>query len=580
MYSDIASARAGAAAANEPALQQRTPPPRKGARATFRSQAPAGTLTFRKRVFQTLEEPSSSALAKLIASVVLFFIILSVVAYIAGTLLEFTGPDGETGSCPLEDGTYQLGGYYTTPDGTPLLPLQACIPDGWPSPPQPPPPPAQPLPPPAEPPSEPVFVFFEPAKLQRVSLFGIVDDSDVDSDGEAGSPSDSLPDSPSPDPVYAPSTDALPPCAPCVWPSADFWACVELVCVMVFTVEYLARLLTCPAGRRGAWVVEPLNVVDVVAILPWYAEQIVGSASGNTQVVRALRLLRIFRISKASKKFALLHIFMRTMQRSWNPLGLTALLVAIACILFSSLVWFAERGEWDPESKQWLREDGSPSPFVDIPSTMWWCIVTFTTVGYGDMSPVTPWGQASGVLAMFAGLLVIALPSSVIGTNFEETFAERTLSERLEQQGLGSIEEVDEGTMRTEARLATSWDAKSPDGGLSIRDLEMVQHIFPRWEARARDMVLFTEQIGGLLHQLESTCEAVEAVCNRHAINSPAQSSAKHLQLPTSPRDIKGLAKRYSGSNVLGFAADDAGPAGAPAAVPADRRSKLLGDGD
>ena len=119
-----------------------------------------------------------------------------------------------------------------------------------------------------------------------------------------------------------------------------------------------------------------------------------------------------------------------------NPLGLTALLTTLAAILCSSLVWFAERGEWDAESRQWLRDDGSPSPFVDIPTTMWWCIVTFTTVGYGDMSPVTPWGQASGVLAMFAGLLVIALPSSVIGTNFEATFAERTLSERLEQQVL------------------------------------------------------------------------------------------------------------------------------------------------
>tara|TARA_B110001452_G_scaffold120877_1_gene100325 strand:+ start:200 stop:547 length:348 start_codon:yes stop_codon:yes gene_type:complete len=115
----------------------------------------------------------------------------------------------------------------------------------------------------------------------------------------------------------------------------------------------------------------------------------------------------------------------------------------------------------------------------------------------------------------------------------------------------------------------------------------MVHQIFPRWEARARDMVLFTEQIGGLLHQLEATCEAVEDVCNRHAINSPAASSAKHLQLPTSPRDIKGLAKRYSGSNVLGFDsdADAAAPAGAPAASPgpADRKrrkSKLLSDGD
>ena len=320
MFTGMASARAGAAAAHE---LGRRPPDAAAKRWIRRSKfmsvnvknnAPAETVPLRKRIFQTLEEPSSSWLAKLIALVVLFFIILSVVAYIAGTLLAFTGPDGETGSCPLEDGM-SLGGYYTMPDGTPVLPLEACDPDAWPSPPPPTPPPSQPLSPPGEPP---VFDFFAPVQLERVTLLGILTNSDSDSDA----PSDASPTDASPDDPSAPSSSAdgaLPPCARCAWPDAALWALVELVCVMVFTVEYVARLLTCPAGQRLAWAAEPLNVVDVVAIVPWYFERVAGAASGNTQVVRALRLLRIFRISKASKKFALLHIFMRTMQKSVDP---------------------------------------------------------------------------------------------------------------------------------------------------------------------------------------------------------------------------------------------------------------------
>ena len=66
-------------------------------------------------------------------------------------------------------------------------------------------------------------------------------------------------------------------------------------------------------------------------------------------------------------------------------------------------MWFAERGEWDDEAGIWVRPDGNESPYASIPVGMWWALVTFTTVGYGDMAPITPWGQFFGVMAMMAG---------------------------------------------------------------------------------------------------------------------------------------------------------------------------------
>ena len=84
-------------------------------------------------------------------------------------------------------------------------------------------------------------------------------------------------------------------CTPCSFPDAAWWARLEMLCAIVFSIEYVSRLLCCPTARLPSWVVEPLNVLDLVSIAPWYLEQFVIEQGTHTQVVRALRLLRIFR---------------------------------------------------------------------------------------------------------------------------------------------------------------------------------------------------------------------------------------------------------------------------------------------
>lgn len=94
-------------------------------------------------------------------------------------------------------------------------------------------------------------------------------------------------------------------------------------------------------------------------------------------------------------------------------------------LIFSSLLWYAEKGLYDEATGVFVRSDGSESPFGSIPAAFWWSVVTMTTVGYGDTYPVEPAGKLVATLAMVSGILVLALPLTIIGTNFSAVYEER-----------------------------------------------------------------------------------------------------------------------------------------------------------
>ena len=108
--------------------------------------------------------------------------------------------------------------------------------------------------------------------------------------------------------------------------------------------------------------------------------------------------------------------------------ALQIFLVILTLVLFSTIIYFFEGprlgSTYDPTRKQWVRVDGSPSPFESIPASMWWCLVTMTTVGYGDVYPVTFIGQLTAMLVMFWGLVVLSLPITIVGANFDEEYRE------------------------------------------------------------------------------------------------------------------------------------------------------------
>jgi len=206
-------------------------------------------------------------------------------------------------------------------------------------------------------------------------------------------------------------------------PNAEPYSSIEFFCIVVFTLEYLMRICSCCAGPGLLhFLVAPMNVVDLAAILPWYISKFIGSAIKGLSVLRVLRLTRVLRIFKMGRNFQGLILLLHTFKRSAAALLMLVFFVGLSLIVFATLIFHAESGTWDAHRKQYLRADGQQTPFESIPSSMWWCIVTMTTVGYGDHYPITWPGKLVAILTMFCGLLVLSLPITIIGANFDELY--------------------------------------------------------------------------------------------------------------------------------------------------------------
>jgi len=171
------------------------------------------------------------------------------------------------------------------------------------------------------------------------------------------------------------------------------------------------------------------NVVDLISILPFYVEIILAALNLDSQlsylsVLRLFRLTRITRIFKMSKNLEGLIMLSKSLKKSGPALLMLFAFMGIAGVFFATLIFTFESGHYDTYRRQYVREDGSPSPFESIPTSLWWTIITMTTVGYGDQYPVSTAGKVIAVLTMFCGLVVLSLPITIIGANFDDEFRE------------------------------------------------------------------------------------------------------------------------------------------------------------
>lgn len=199
---------------------------------------------------------------------------------------------------------------------------------------------------------------------------------------------------------------------------------IEDVCITIFTIEFALRVYSTPSFRT--FITTPLNLIDLLAILPFYVELVAGGTGGGTAaILRIIRLIRIFRIFKVARYLPWLRVFAAALSSSVQPLVMLVFVVLIGVIIFASCIYYAERGEWSDAAGTYVRVvdgEASPSPYSSIPASMWWAIITMTTVGYGDMYPITGVGKLIASLAALSGILVIAIPITIISTNFNAEY--------------------------------------------------------------------------------------------------------------------------------------------------------------
>ena len=184
----------------------------------------------------------------------------------------------------------------------------------------------------------------------------------------------------------------------------------------VFTVEYLLRVYSCtadesyshPVWGRIKFILTPMAIVDLVAIVPYVLVSLVASEANEAAAALMLRMLRLLKLFRYSHS---LTVFARVLRQKADQLIAAFFVTGVLLVFSSSLVYFAERG-------------AQPEAFPSIPATMWWGIVTLTTVGYGDISPVTPLGQLFGAITAVVGIGIVALPSGILASGFIEEFAQ------------------------------------------------------------------------------------------------------------------------------------------------------------
>lgn len=178
----------------------------------------------------------------------------------------------------------------------------------------------------------------------------------------------------------------------------------DIICVAWFTLEFIIRLSFCP--KKLQFFKKPMNWIDFGAIIPFYLDLFISESNIKTIVVlRVVRLIRVFRIFKLSRHSYGLQILGHTLKSSFSELFLLAFFLSIGVVIFSSIIYYAER-------------DLPGTKFVTIPESFWWAVVTMTTLGYGDMTPKSWEGRIVGSLCAISGVLMIALPVPVIVSNF------------------------------------------------------------------------------------------------------------------------------------------------------------------
>lgn len=188
----------------------------------------------------------------------------------------------------------------------------------------------------------------------------------------------------------------------------------DLISVIIFTIEYLLRIWTADqepnAHRHPAlrYIFSAEGIIDFLSIIPFYLPFL----GLDLRLLRILRIIRLFRLFKLARYVSALTLVTGVIKDKKEELGISIIFTIFTLLITSALMYFVEKG-------------AQPDKFTSIPETMWWAVVTLTTVGYGDVFPITVAGKILGGLIALTGIFVLALPVAILAGGYTEALEKR-----------------------------------------------------------------------------------------------------------------------------------------------------------
>ena len=192
--------------------------------------------------------------------------------------------------------------------------------------------------------------------------------------------------------------------------NALYW--FEVVTISVFSIEYVLRVWSCVEGdtsdersnlaKRLRFMVSFHAIVDLLAVLPYFLLTLGLVVTLDMRFLRAFRLLRVLKLARYSSA---LNMLIMTINENARALAAAFLILITVMLLAASGMYYIER-------------DVQPEDFGSIPAAMWWAFATLTTVGYGDVTPITDGGKTFGALITVIGIGMVALPTSILATGY------------------------------------------------------------------------------------------------------------------------------------------------------------------
>ncbi len=202
-----------------------------------------------------------------------------------------------------------------------------------------------------------------------------------------------------------------------------FFRVFEIVSVVLFTIEYVLRVWSCTSDERFKgtitgrirFVLTPMALVDLFAILPFYLPIIFRL---DLRFIRTIRLFRLFRLFKVGRYSDSLKTFGNVLKAKKEQLYISVFVALILLVIASCLMYFAEN-------------QAQPEVFSSIPASMWWGIATLSTIGYGDIYPITVVGKIIGGIIAILGIAMFALPTGILSSGFVEVIQKRLEERRV-----------------------------------------------------------------------------------------------------------------------------------------------------